>query len=208
MTGQADDGWEEVTDPIELKRVGGAAAVREAIKANARRPVPSGTPADEVGGVLETAPNRDKARSGLAMIERIRPQLARVRKLQGSALGAQGFAGLAEYNPLSSTNQEYDAAVANLKTLVRPATRQPGEGSMSDFESKLAVATLPNRWKRDSYNREAIDGLQRLLDTTGDLYRTQLGYPANVAPSLPKVPPKSASRADRASALRRKYGLK
>ncbi|KIU29297.1 hypothetical protein SR41_04620 [Sphingomonas melonis] len=159
---------------------------------------PAGGQAQSGGGTLETSAARDKARSALATIDKLQPQLDRVRALQKSVLGRRGLAGLAEYNPLSGGNQQYDSAVAQLTSVTRPATRTPGEGSMSDFESKLATATLPNRWKRDEYNNEAIDGLQRLIDTNRTLYSQQLGLPA---------PPPRGSK-DPGAALRQKYGLK
>lgn len=141
--------------------------------------------AAQAGGQLETATARDKARSAMILIDRLQPQIDRVRKLQRTALGRSGLAGLAEYNPFSGQNQEYDSAVAQLTSLARPATRTAGEGAMSDFESKLATATLPNRWKRDAYNNEAIDGLDRLVTTSRKLYSQQLGLPA-APPSKPK----------------------
>lgn len=142
-------------------------------------------PSQDAGGQLETASARDKARSAMILIDRLQPQIDRVRKLQKSALGRSGLAGLAEYNPFSGENQQYDSAVSGLTSLARPATRTAGEGAMSDFESKLATATLPNRWKRDEYNNEAINGLQRLVDTSRRLYSQQLGLPA-APPSNPK----------------------
>jgi hypothetical protein len=156
----------------------------------------AGQPAADAGGQLETATARDKARSAMILIDRLQPQLDRVRKLQKSALGRSGLAGLAEYNPFSGQNQQYDSAVAQLTSLARPATRTAGEGAMSDFESKLATATLPDRWKRDQYNNEAIDGLDRLVSTSRQLYSKQLG--------LPSAPPAR----NNGDALRRKYGLK
>jgi hypothetical protein len=206
--GPDDDGWEEVTDPAELKAVGGASAVKRMQEARARAPGLSGSPADAVGGTLETAPARDKARGVLLTIQRLQPAIDDVRRLQRSALGAKGLAGLAEYNPFSSSNQEYDAAVAALTALVRPATRQAGEGAMSDFESKLAVATLPSRWRRDSYNDRAMHDLQRLVDTSRDLYGRQLGLAAPAPRALPAPPPAARSRPGGAQALKRKYGLR
>lgn len=197
MIDQNNDGWEDVTDAVEMKALVGVKGVRDNAKSS---PQAAGLPASPMGGggPLETASNRDKARAALALIERVEPQLKRVRQLQRSALGGKGLAGLAEYNPFSTGNQEYDAAVAGLTSLVRPATRTPGEGAMSDFESKLAVATLPNRWKRDAYNEEALNGLQRLIDSSRQLYSRQLG--------LPQSPPTNPRNA--AASLRRKYGLK
>ena len=139
---------------------------------------PASRPLQSAGGQFETSRARDQARASLALIERLQPALDRVRHLQKTTLGKTGLAGLAEYNPVSQENQEYDSAASQLLALARPATRSPGEGAMSDFESKLAVAPLPNRWKMDAYNNESIAGLQRLIDTSKQLYGSQLGLPA------------------------------
>lgn len=168
-----------------------------------RSPTAPAAAATESAQALETSKARDSARAAMSTIDRIAPSLARVRKLQNTTMAPSGLQGAAEFNPWSSKNQEYDAAVANLTALVRPATRTPGEGSMSDFESKMAKAILPDRWKRDSYNNEALDGLDRLVATGRETFRTQLG--------LPQAPPSSGSgqRAPpNADALRSKYGLK
>jgi hypothetical protein len=151
------------------------------------------------GGALETAKARDTARAGMTTIERLVPALARVRKLQGKTLGASGLQALGEFNPFDDDNQQYDAAVSTLTALARPATRTPGEGSMSDFESKMAKAILPDRWKRDKYNNEALDGLDNIVSTSRRSFAEQLG--------LPQPPPTKKGRPD-ASALRAKYGLK
>jgi hypothetical protein len=188
MIDQDNDGWEDVTDPTEVKKLMGVRGVQQMAKGGGGNPE-----------ALETSQGRDKARAALLTIKRLQPALDRVRKLQKSTLGKQGLAALGEYNPLSSANQEYDGAVAVLTAMARPATRTPGEGAMSDFETKLAVATLPNRWKRDSYNLEAISGLQRLIDTSKEEYGRQLGLPA--------APPRAQARPN-GDALRRKYGLK
>jgi hypothetical protein len=164
---QNNDGWEDVTDAREVKALVGVKGLQQQAKGLPQaRPGANTAAAASVGGVMETPARRDGARSSLALIARLQPAIDRVRHLQETTLAPSGVAGLAEYNPFSSANQEYDAAVAGLTALARPATRSPGEGSMSDFESRLAVAALPNRWKRDTYNHEAVDGLQRLVDTS------------------------------------------
>jgi hypothetical protein len=150
-------------------------------------PTSPGAPVTTSGGELETASARDKARSALVTIERLQPALDRVRKLQKATLGRSGMAAIGEFNPFDADNQEYDAAVAILRALTRPATRTTGEGSMSDFDAKMATAILPDRWQRDKYNNEAIGGLQRLVDNTKSLYAGQLGLPAP-PPRLRKAP--------------------
>jgi hypothetical protein len=59
-----------------------------------------------------------------------------------------------------------DAALAGLSPLIRKLTRTPGEGSMSDYESRLAQAGLPSRGQSEEGRREAIQGLRDLIRTT------------------------------------------
>ena len=182
MIGADNDGWEDVTDPAVLKAAGGVKAVEKGAE-QARR---AAAAAQNGQAPLETANNRDKAAAALALIDRVQPTLARVRHLQKTNLGRSGVAGLIEYAPFVPANQEYDAAASMLKALARPAMRTPGEGSMSDFESKLAVQPLPDRYNTDSYNNEAINGLQAFLDTSRRQYSAQAG--------LPKPPPSKAAK--------------
>ena len=141
------------------------------------------------GDVFESAKSRDSARSSLDLINRIQPQLNRVRDLYDRNLkGAGPMQSIREYLP-SQSNSQFDNAVAGLRILVRPATRTPGEGAMSDFESKLAMQNLPERWSFDGANEEALTGLQRLLDTSRSDYSKRLGLPA--APPKKSAAPRS-----------------
>lgn len=151
-----------------------------------------GPPAPPVNGnMLEMGVNRDKARSAVDQIDRITPQLDRVEKLYNSTLkGNTVLHALGEYLPTPS-NSAFDAAAGELQKLMRPATRTPGEGSMSDFESKLALQSLPDRWSTDAYNEESIRGLRQFLSSNRQSYAKRLG--------LPTPPPQSALRAARAT---------
>jgi len=169
-----NDGWEDVNDPQTLKALVGAKGVQQAARAQAGA---SATPF-----ALETASARDKARAGMTSMDRLQPVLSRVRQLFDETQSRGGVAGLREYIPLLPDNQRFDNAVSQLSALARTATRQPGEGPTSDFDAKVALAPLPNRWRTDAYNREALDGLQRLIDTSRASTSAQLG--------LPKAPPR------------------
>ena len=87
----------------------------------------------------------------------------------------------------SQTNGQIDAAVAQLRALVRPATRTTGEGTISDFESKLNLQTVPDRWSFDGKNEEAMRGLQSFLDGNRVSYAKRLGLPT--PPPTRKVTP-------------------
>lgn len=156
------------------------------------------------GTTLEMPKARDDARKGLATIERIVPILDRVEKLQRTQMSGTGLAGLKEYQPWRQANQEFDAAAAQLRMIARPATRTPGEGTTSDFESKLAVAAMPDRWAFDARNNESIRGLRELIATSRRQYEHQLGQDRKLPTAPPSARPKA--RPD-ASAVRKKYGL-
>lgn len=169
-----NDGWETVTDPGEMHAY--AAATLPAAPGRKKTSTVSTAPANP--DMLETSKDRDTARSAMDLIGRIEPQLNRVRDLYNRNLkGAGPVTSLMEYLP-SQANSQFDTAAAELQKLVRPATRTPGEGSMSDFESKLAMNATPNRYNFDASNEEAINGLQRFLDSNKAAYAKRLGLPA------------------------------
>ena len=84
-------------------------------------------------------------------------------------------------------NARFDNAVAGLRTLVRPAQRTPGEGAMSDVESKLAIQNLPDRFSFDGANEEALNNMQTFLDTSRAAYSKRLGLPTP-PPSVRRKP--------------------
>jgi hypothetical protein len=139
------------------------------------------------GDGYETSKSRDGARAALDQMDRIQPQVDRVRALYNENLRGTGpLKSIGEYMP-TQANARFDNAVAGLRTLVRPAQRTPGEGAMSDFESKLAIQNLPSRYSFDSANEEALDGLQTFLDTSRASYSKRLGLPPS-PPSTRKKP--------------------
>lgn len=146
---------------------------------------PQGQASPSNADLLETKSKRDEARKAMDLIGRVQPQLDRVRTLYDQNLKGSGpLQSLKEYLP-SQRNSQFDNAVAMLRTLVRPATRTPGEGSMSDFESKLALQALPDRWSFDGSNEESLTGLQTFLESAKADYSKRLG--------LPQAPPKRSS---------------
>lgn len=168
----SEDKWWE-SDPY---------ATAEDVKASA-----SGGKAAASSQTYETEKSRDGARSALDQIERIQPQLDRVRALYNSNLRGSGpLKSAMEYLP-SQDNSRFDNAVAGLRTLVRPAQRTPGEGAMSDFESKLAIQNLPDRKSFDGANEEALGNLQTFLDTNRAAISRRLGLP---------IPPPSVRKAN------------
>lgn len=63
----------------------------------------------------------------------------------------------------TENGQKFDAAVDGLKNTIRALTRTPGEGSMSDWEGKVAQAQLPSRGKYESVTQQQIDQLDQMI---------------------------------------------
>jgi len=154
---------------------------------------PNGQPTPEDGNRLELKKSRDDARKAIDMMDRIQPQVDRVRSIYSKSFKGTGpLQSAGEYLPafMSQKNGQFDAAVAQLRAFARPATRTPGEGSMSDFESKLAMQAMPDRWSNDAANEETISGLQTFLDTSRADYVKRLGLPTP-PPGSKGLPPRS-----------------
>ena len=129
------------------------------------------------GDMMELPKSRDNARKELDMLNRLAPQIDRAWDVYEKQLkGAGTIKSLREYLP-SQGNAEVDRAFGQLRTLVRPATRTPGEGSTSDFESKLALQSTPDRYSFDASNEEAFKGLRRFVDVGRANATKRLGLP-------------------------------
>ena len=63
-----------------------------------------------------------------------------------------------------------DKSIAQLAPLIRQLTRVPGEGAMSDYESRLAAMALPSRSDNPAALRESLAGIRELLN------QSQIGY--------------------------------
>jgi hypothetical protein len=76
---------------------------------------------------------------------------------------------------ISGADSAADAAISNLAPLVRQLTRVPGEGAMSDYESKLAQAGLPSRAQTAEGRRQSLDDIRALVKQTRAGYSDLLG---------------------------------
>ena len=76
---------------------------------------------------------------------------------------------------ISGADSAADAAISNLAPLVRQLTRVPGEGAMSDYESKLAQAGLPSRSQTAEGRRQSLDDIRALVKQTRAGYSDLLG---------------------------------
>lgn len=114
------------------------------------------------------------ARLKLQGINAIANQVARVEAALEKA-EKDGFVGpiwgrVPGSGSLDAESSVLDKSIAQLAPLIRQLTRTPGEGAMSDYESRLAAMALPARSDNPAALRESLAGIRDLLT------QTQAGY--------------------------------
>lgn len=85
----------------------------------------------------------------------------------------------------SVDGKRFDAAVALLKGMARKLTRTPGEGAMSDYESKLAELANPSRGEYEQVTADQIQQLRALVKTTREGYEALLQDAGGSTDNLP-----------------------
>lgn len=137
-----------------------------------------------VQGTIPKATGRQvqAVRQKLNALKPIENQIARVEKAMEAAEsdGWTGIVGGRVPGGWDAESNTFDKSVQLLATLVRQLTRTPGEGAMSDYESKLAQMTLPSRTDTPEGRREALAGLRELISGIRSGYEEM-----NVGPSQP-----------------------
>lgn len=93
----------------------------------------------------------------------------------------------------SEKGGDFDKAVAMLSPLARQITRTPGEGAMSDYESRLVQMGLPSRSEHESVTQKQIADWEDMISVlesgyTGLSPDQQAQQPA-MLPSTPKTSP-------------------
>jgi hypothetical protein len=63
----------------------------------------------------------------------------------------------------SQAGEQFDTDVEAFRQTMRSLTRTPGEGSMSDYEGKLALAALPTRGKFEGNTERQIENLYDMI---------------------------------------------
>lgn len=147
-----------------------------------------------VGGSSSTAgPQATKQQIGTARLKinslkAIEGQLARV-EAAAKALEKGGFSGpVGQWVPGSfdAESGKFDKAVAQLGPLIRQLTRVPGEGAMSDFESRLADMANIRRGDSKAARDEAIAGMKELIRLTREGY-SEFINPTSTTAAKPAV---------------------
>lgn len=158
---------------------------------------PDGKPAQSKTPGMLTGKQLENAKSKQSLISTARMQLEFLKQKRENIRNtfASGPFGMGKIP--TEAGAEFDAAVDPLRVTIRSLTRTPGEGAMSDYESRLAQAQLPTRNTYESVTDQQIQQMEDLLNTL------EVGYDNLGAPKAP-VAPASIRKPDAAS-LRDKY---
>lgn len=156
-------------------------------------------------------------------VDILRTQLENLKKAR-AGLGGMDYGVVAGRQSVTDSARAYDGALAALQSTVRQLTRTPGEGAMSDFESRLAMAQLPGRVDPASVIDQKITQLEDLANIVERGYTDMLsrdrrapaqqGQPSaggvlspKASPVLDQAKAAIAAGADRAKVIERLKGM-
>lgn len=128
------------------------------------------------------------AKEKLQVVQVLRMQLANLKE-ERDKLGTYSQGIIAGRNPLSEAGSNYDKALAALQTTIRQLTRTPGEGAMSDYESRMAQAQLPSRADFPSSIDQGISQIEDLANVLETGYSGMLGGDSPTTAPPPPAPP-------------------
>lgn len=130
------------------------------------------------GGSSLTATQRGNINTKLQGLRQIEGQLSRMGEAEDN-LQKEGWGGPVWGNlPGTGWDAEssvYDKAQSSLTAMIRTLTRTPGEGAMSDYESRLAAAIPPSRSDTREARAEATAGIKDLIRNLKGGYSELLG---------------------------------
>lgn len=138
----------------------------------------SGTSSSQQG--TGTKQQQGMAKMKIAALRPIEGQLNRVEQAM-TTMEKDGYSGYVLGNipgALDAASGTFDKAVAGLAPLIRQLTRVPGEGSTSDYESKLAQAALLSRTDTPEARKEALAMMRELIVNIRAANEEFLGAPA------------------------------
>lgn len=168
--GRAPSGYRWSADGLSLAPIAGGPADKEASLSPTQRRI------------------QNTAQTKLVSLAAIQRQVQRVKelnaKLKNTLAAGPVTSGVAGYFSEDAAN--FDAAKAMLAASIRQLTRTPGEGAMSDYESRLAEAGNPSRSDWESATDVKISQLEDLLATTIEGYKNI--YQDNGG-NLDRIPP-------------------
>lgn len=165
----SDDGWEDVTDPLEVKKILGVSA--------ARAMGGGGSPGGAPQGAGLTPSARARALGQNKAMNLINKQLDRVEQLYKSNLKGVGLQSVAEFLP-TPENKRFNAASNALLPLVRSALSTGAKDSDSDKELSVWARLIPSHDAYDTTNEERIATLRRMSSELQKKNNEMLGVPA------------------------------
>lgn len=119
-----------------------------------------------------------KVRGAIA-VER---QLKRIRELYNKNFKGVGPGSLIEYLPTQSRRQ-FDAAANNLRPLLKPLIRDPGEGSFTEGDQALLDQLIPQGGMQDAENEERFRGLEAMVADA----RRNAGVAKPITPTIRRI---------------------
>lgn len=141
--------------------------------------------------------NQQKVSSKLASIRALKQQLAKVKAAFEGEVGSDGkkkgglkdswSAGKGTGWLPTESGDAFDNAVALLSPLSRQLTRTAGEGSMSDYESRLAQMALPSRNSYESVTAKQIQDWEDLINVIESGYGEMSSGPTEAPNNSRKV---------------------
>jgi hypothetical protein len=120
-----------------------------------------------------TPTQRGQMVQNLTAVKSAKEQLARLKKLDPGFLSG-AVAGRISGGFSGSANA-YDKALANLRAQFRKISRTTGEGSISDYETRLNNASLPERSDTPEGRLQALNDIQAQMDFLESSYVDILG---------------------------------
>lgn len=182
----ADDGWEDVTDPLEMKKVLGVSG------------------AAKLTGLGGGSTGDQKSAAKSANLDALVNQINRVQQLYDVNLKGSGLGSISEYLP-TPTNSQFNSAAAGLAEQGLAAFRVPGVGSQSDTELRQFVEA--NRPQNTDFDLSIEEKLRQLRSRT-DATREAMGLdPAawmiggrTTSSPAGSVPPPGPTGVDRSTA--------
>lgn len=163
--------YDTITQPdgtvVQVPKFGGAAKPVTTATGAPVRAVPK-------GGTTLSPSARANAQGKLVTIQALRRQLAEVTRAWGDIKGGL-TAGPGQGLIPTQAGKRFDASVARMSSGLRQLTRTPGEGAMSDYETRLQQAQLPNRNSYEAVTEDSLKNLEDQLNLLETGYSQMLG---------------------------------
>jgi hypothetical protein len=128
---------------------------------------------------------RAKIKDKLVTMQALKQQLEAVKTSWAKIKDSSSAGAFGQGYIPTEAGRGFDAAVAGLSPLFRQISRTPGEGAMSDYESRLAQAALPNRTQYESVTEQQIAQIEDMVAAIESGYQGMLGNGGNSSSSVP-----------------------